>query len=33
MEVAAIYNWKSNFDILSAFLYSWVVEGYIKIEE
>ena len=33
MEIAAIYNWKSNFDILSAFLYSWVVDGYIKIEE
>ena len=33
MDVAAIYNWKSNFDILSAFLSSWVVDGYVKIEE
>jgi len=33
MEIAAIYNWKSNFDILSAFLYSWIDNGYVKIEE
>ena len=33
MEIAAIYNWKSNFDVLSAFLFSWIADGYVKIEE
>ena len=33
MDVAAIYNWKSNFDIFPAFLYSWIADWYVRIEE
>jgi hypothetical protein len=33
MGIAAIYNWKSNFDILSTFLYNWIADGYVYIEE
>ncbi len=33
MDVAAIYNWKSNFNVFSAFLYSWIADKYVHIEE
>jgi len=33
MDIAAIYNWKSNFDVFSAFLYSWIADWYVRIEE
>ncbi len=33
MEIAAIYNWKSNFDTLSAFLFSWIADGYAYVKE
>lgn len=33
MEIASIYNWKSNFGVFSAFLYNWIADGYVRIEE
>lgn len=33
MEVATIYHWKSNFDIFSSYLYTWISDGYVCIEE
>lgn len=32
-EVAAIYTWSSDYSILSAFIYSWIKDWYIKLEE
>lgn len=31
-EIASIYNWKSNFESLSAFLFSRIEDGYVSLE-
>lgn len=33
VDVAAIYDWKSNFCVFSVFLYSWISKWYVSIEE